>query len=69
MTYYQAGAFISPVDGSYEEIKANIIPLKTSMGAVARAVLSDYSGGSVLGLTDIPVLGVFTCPGMSWNAD
>jgi hypothetical protein len=28
MTYYQAGAFIFPVDGSYEEIKAT----RTSWG-------------------------------------
>lgn len=43
--------------------------LEQSMGAAAKAAFPDYSGGFVLGSTDIPILGVFHWSGVDWNAD
>jgi|WetSurSiteA1Bulk_404760.scaffolds.fasta_scaffold16698_3 hypothetical protein len=34
MTGYQAGAFTSPNDGSYEEIKGHIIPSSYKVGVM-----------------------------------
>jgi len=43
--------------------------LQRSMGAAAKAVFPDYDGGFMLGLTDVPIKGVFHWPGVDWSAD
>jgi hypothetical protein len=42
--------------------------LQQSMGAAAKTKFPNYSGGFILGSTDIPILGTFHWSGVAWTA-
>ncbi len=74
VVYFFLFILIFPIADSLSKTEPAFEPLgfgllQQSMGAAAKAAFPDYSGGFVLGSTDIPILGVFHWPGVVWTPD